>query len=294
MERDLKKDIEEGLYKNKDNIASLIPYSFEGVSYALQINASPILRKTIATAILKFKYNEECFEEIFNKIDTDQYSDKNSISNHEIIRHLVIENSVFSNKIINDFYNHHRKNIDLDSGKGIFCISMSRLVTSFKSAVLLLNNGFYIEVSSIYRLILEQLAWGCYLLQEEDREKIINNRTQNNVKYLKMVLGDSYGKLYGYLSSEAHLEPKEIGKYISFTDSEISIKDRSGKECEEDTITLISLLKAYAEVIWYGMNQIKIMEDEKKYYEDWYNVNKYFITYCFKALNGEIKFKVER
>jgi len=156
--------------------------------------------------------------------------------------------------------------------------------TSFKAATLLLNNGFFVEVVFILRLIIEQLAWGSFLLVEEDEEKIRKNRTQSNVGYLKEQLGENYGILYGYLSSEAHLEPKEIEKYLRKDEEEqIAVRDRSGKECEGETNTLLVLLDGYCELLWKGMNHFGIMEEEIEYYTDCHCLNKKIVI-SMKAL----------
>ena len=50
-----------------------------------------------------------------------------------------------------------------DYTRKLFTVSMGRLYTSFKAAVSLLDNGFFIEVTPVFRLILEQLAWGLFV-----------------------------------------------------------------------------------------------------------------------------------
>ena len=269
MKRDFKSDVEKGIYTNNDNIASLIPYLLEGTAYSLQIDAKPLLRKYIAAAIFKYRDKEVPYENILNGIDILGYSDENSCS---------------------QFGRYYEDNGENNLMKQLFVLSLGRLSTSFKSAALLLNNGFFVEVISIFRLIIEQLAWGCYLMTEKDESKIEKNRTQSNIKYLKDQLGEDYGTLYGYLSSEAHLEPKEISKYLHRNENTIAVRDRSGKECEEDTGTLLILLQAYGEVIWQGMNYFGISEDDMPYYQDWYNLHKCCIASMKAVLDGEAEF----
>ena len=287
MKRDFKSDVEKGIYTNNDNIASLIPYLLEGTAYSLQIDAKPLLRKYIAAAIFKYRDKEVPYENILNGIDILGYSDENSCSQFEMVRHIIVDNAVMANKIIGSYYEDNGEN---NLMKQLFVLSLGRLSTSFKSAALLLNNGFFVEVISIFRLIIEQLAWGCYLITEKDESKIEKNRTQSNIKYLKDQLGEDYGTLYGYLSSEAHLEPKEISKYLHRNENTIAVRDRSGKECEEDTGTLLILLQAYGEVIWQGMNYFGISEDDMPYYQDWYNLHKCCIASMKAVLDGEAEF----
>lgn len=274
MKKDFKTDIKNGIYKNDDTIATLIPYIYEGVEYSLQINAPALLRTYMAAAILKYKEGSD-FEEILETMDTERFSDENSYSQHEMVRAVIVDCAVRNSKLIGEYLKNSKIQ---ENNKYLFFIALGRLSTSFKAATLLLNNGFFVEVVSILRLIIEQLAWGSFLLEEEDEEKILKNRTQSNVGYLKTQLGENYGILYGYLSSEAHLEPKEIGKYLQLDDkNQVAVRDRSGKECEKETNTLLLLLDGYCELIWKGMNHFGILEEEKVYYTENYHLNKLMV-----------------
>lgn len=288
MRKDLKTDIESEKYKNNDNITSLIPYLLEGVGYSLQIDASPLLRKYIAAAIYKYKEDND-FEDILENMDIEDFSDEKSYSRYEMVRHVIVDCAVRNTKIIDEYLKSSKVQ---KSNKDLFFIALGRLSTSFKAATLLLNNGFFVEVVSILRLIIEQLAWGSFLLVEEDEDKIRKNRTQSNVGYLKEQLGENYGILYGYLSSEAHLEPKEIGKYLRKDEEEqIAVRDRSGKECEGETNTLLVLLDGYCELLWKGMNHFGIMEEEIEYYTDCHCLNKKIVILMKAVLDNNAYFE---
>lgn len=288
MRKDLKTDIESEKYKNNDNIASLIPYLLEGVGYSLQIDASPLLRKYIAAAIYKYKEDND-FEDILENMDIEDFSDEKSYSQYEMVRHVIVDCAVRNTKIIDEYLKSSKVQ---KSNKDLFFVALGRLSTSFKAATLLLNNGFFVEVVFILRLIIEQLAWGSFLLVEEDEEKIRKNCTQSNVGYLKEQLGENYGILYGYLSSEAHLEPKEIEKYLRKDEEEqIAVRDRSGKECEGETNTLLVLLDGYCELLWKGMNHFGIMEEEIEYYTDCHCLNKKIVISMKAVLDNNAKFE---
>ena len=288
MRKDKKTDIKSEKKKNNDNIASLIPYLLEGVGYSLQIDASPLLRKYIAAAIYKYKEDND-FEDILENMDIEDFSDEKSYSRYEMVRHVIVDCAVRNTKIIDEYLKSSKVQ---KSNKDLFFIALGRLSTSFKAATLLLNNGFFVEVVSILRLIIEQLAWGSFLLVEEDEDKIRKNRTQSNVGYLKEQLGENYGILYGYLSSEAHLEPKEIGKYLRKDEEEqIAVRDRSGKECEGETNTLLVLLDGYCELLWKGMNHFGIMEEEIEYYTDCNCLNKEIVILMKAVLDNNAYFE---
>lgn len=286
---DFKSDIECGKYINKDSIASMIPYMLDGTSYALALDATPELRKHIAAAIFKYRNPDDCYEDILNEIDVAGYSDENSYSPHDMVIHIIIDHALITSKVLSN-YNTWCLNTVSGLGKELFFAGMIRITSSFQSAAILLRHGFYVEVMSIFRMILEQLAWGCYLIKETDESKIPKNRTQTNTKYLKEVLGDDFGKLYGYLSSEAHLEPKEIGKYLQPTENGVYIKGRSGEQCKEETTTFLLLLKAYGRVVCYAMEAFGIPEEFANYYHDWNEFDKLQIYYLHESLNDKVQF----
>lgn len=293
MKRDYKTDVENRMYKDKDKISSLIPYLYEGVPYALDLNAEPLLRAYIVSAIIAYqeRNNNIAFEDILASRDIADLSDENSRSQFEVIRYIVVEEAYTTSRIV---ANYHTWNFSSESNglaRQLFTASMTRLYTSFKAAVSLLNNGFFVEVAPVFRLILEQLAWGCYLLHETDEVKISENKVHENIGYLKKTLNDDrFGKLYGYLSDEAHLKPKEIGKYLEVKEEEnsIGIKDRSGKACKEETTRLFLLLEAYGRVVWAGMNHFGFPEVDESYFRDWYETQDMLGKYLKIALKGEL------
>ena len=246
------------------------------------------MRKYIAAAIYKYKEDND-FEDILENMDIEDFSDEKSYSQYEMVRHVIVDCAVRNTKIIDEYLKSSKVQ---KSNKDLFFVALGRLSTSFKVATLLLNNGFFVEVVFILRLIIEQLAWGSFLLVEEDEEKIRKNRTQSNVGYLKEQLGENYGILYGYLSSEAHLEPKEIEKYLRKDEEEqIAVRDRSGKECEGETNTLLVLLDGYCELLWKGMNHFGIMEEEIEYYTDCHCLNKKIVISMKAVLDNNAKFE---
>ena len=291
-ELDFMNDIKEFRYTNKDTIASMIPYLLEGVAYALDIKADPLLRKHIAAAIFAYKKGDS-FEEILTSMNDSDYSDENALSSYARVRQMVIEFSYAASQVVARYFQENfGKTSKVESqALTLFILSMERLSMSFKASVLLLNSGFFVEVSPIFRLIYEQLAWGCYLVQETDEEKIMKNKTQSNVRYLKDVLkNESYGKLYSVFSKETHLEPDSIHKYL-YCDSEncaVGVRNRSGKECDEATIILILLLKMFGEVIWHGMNRFGFPETGNSYFQAWFEAHFSLCQILKETLDGNI------
>ena len=296
---DFMSDINEFRYKTKDPIASMIPYLLEGVSYALDINADPLLRKHIAAAIFTYKTGNS-FDEILTSIDDAGYSDENALSSYARIREMVINGSYMASQVIARYSQEHfeKQSVIPTLAQTLFIVSMERLSTSFKASVLLLNSGFFVEVLPIFRLIYEQLAWGCYLVKvkETDEKKIMENHTQSDVRYLKDVMkNNDYGKLYSYFSKETHLEPDSINKYL-YNDSEngqIGVKNRSGEKCNEATVILILLLKMFGDVIWSGMEQFGLSEAERMYFHEWFNTHFLLCKKLKEALDGKVSFQRE-
>lgn len=104
-------------------------------------------------------------------------------------------------------------------------------------------------------------------------------------------MGDVFGKLYGYLSSEEPLEPKEIGKYLQQAEDGVYIKGRSGKQCKEEVATLLLLLKAYGRVAWYAIESFGIPVELMDYYRDWNDFDEFQVCCLHESLNGSVQFE---
>ena len=57
----------------------------------------------------------------------------------------------------------------------------------------------------------------------------------------------------------------------------MAVRDRSGKECENETLTLLVLFDGYCELVWKGMEYFGVGE-EREYYKDNYLLNKEIVT----------------
>lgn len=273
---DFKTNIENKVYSNPGSISSLKPFQTDGTYYALDLNADPLLRAYFVAAILTYHDRDKGakFDEVLKELNLGDYSDEKSVTAFESIRQAVVSETYITLQIVKK-YSMWRKNEDLKKTQFFACfvLSMSRLQVSFQVAVTLLNSGFFVEVIPIYRLILEQLAFGAYLLIETDPEKIEKNNITEDIKFLKRLLNNvNIGRFYGYLSRGAHLDPKELNKYIFWSDEKtLAIKNRSGRECDIETGNLVFLLKLYGDIVWKGLNHFGFSTPDVSYFEDWYN-----------------------
>lgn len=123
MKRDFLTDIQDNIYKNNDNIASLIPYLYEGIGYSLQIDATPLLRKYVAAAILKYKNESVSFEDILEDLDINDFLDEKSYSQHEMVRHFIVHSAVMNTKIIEEYLKSTKVK---QANKDLFFISMGK------------------------------------------------------------------------------------------------------------------------------------------------------------------------
>lgn len=166
--------------------------------------------------------------------------------------------------------------------KTLFTFSMIRLKASFEAAMLLMRKGYYIELSSIFRMILEQLSWECYLFTvneihiKKDPTKL--KSPQQTVSFLKTTLNkDIYGQVYGILSTEAHLSVTRIKRYLDIHADECKADIIfQAEEVDDDDISMLLLLVGtYVEVTSIGIKRFgfsnKTLEaDFIKRYDDWY------------------------
>lgn len=275
--RDFKTDIENKVYTNPDSISSLKPFQTDGTFYALDLNADPLLKAYFVAGILTYNDRDKGakFDEVLKELNLEEYSDEKSVTAFESIRQAVVSEAYTTSQIIK---NYSMWGTDERLKKNPFFVyfvsSMSRLQVSFQVAVALLNCGYFVEVIPIYRLILEQLAFGAYLLTETDPEKIEKNSITGDIKHLKEFYNkkDEIGRVYNYLSRGAHLDPKELRKYIVLSnETTLAVKNRSGKVCDNETEGLIFLLKIYGDVVFIGQNYFGFTSPDRSYFLDWYN-----------------------
>ena len=166
--------------------------------------------------------------------------------------------------------------------KTLFSFSMIRLKASFEAAMLLIRNGYYIELSSVFRMIYEQLSWECYLFtvnESQMRKEPSKLRSpQETVTFLKTTLNRNvYGKIYGILSTEAHLSVKKIMRYLDIHANECKAEIIfQAEEIDDDDISMLLLLVAtYVEVTslgikCFGFSDKTLEDDFTKRYDSWY------------------------
>lgn len=295
VNRDFKADFENKLYTNTDSISSLIPFRFHGINYLIDLKAEPLLRAYFISAIKAYTNREKDlkFDDLIKNVDLKDFSDDKFGIVFERIRQSVVDEAYAVSQIIRNYSLWESD----DSKKSnqfytTFVACMHRLQVSFTVAASLLNFSFFVEVIPVYRLILEQLALGAFLLIETDAEMIENNQVPKNIEHLKTILNKkSIGNLYGYLSSGTHLAPKVMGKYAFINEEERTayVKNRSGKECIKETGNLIFLLKIYGEIVWKGINYFGFTALDKKYFQEWYDLHKDTIDSIYKEYNKALK-----
>ena len=164
----------------------------------------------------------------------------------------------------------------------LFTFSMIRLKASFEAAILLMRNGYFIELSSVSRLIFEQLSWGCYLFSENEiqTQSDLNKlkSPQATVSYLKTALNmNSLGQVYGLLSTETHLSVNSIIRYLDLRagNGRVDILFQSEEMDRGDVSLLLLLVGAYVEVTskgikHFGINNKTSEDDFRKRYDEWH------------------------
>ncbi len=98
---------------------------------------------------------------------------------------------------------------------GLFAAEMAliRLKPTFLATIFLIMQGYAFETAALCRLILEQYGFAYTVFTINDTEKILQTKVTKTISNLKKLLPYS-GKLYGELSSQSHLDPKDTRHYI--------------------------------------------------------------------------------
>jgi hypothetical protein len=110
---------------------------------------------------------------------------------------------------------------------GLFAADMAliRLRATFRSALFLIMQGFAFEAEALCRIVLEQYGFAYTASKSNDADFIQNINVTKTISNLKKVLPYA-GKLYGELSSQSHLDPKNNRHYIEDEDNVIIIRYR--------------------------------------------------------------------
>jgi len=126
-----------------------------------------------------------------------------------LLRTLRAAESVVDN--IDEHYSHGTVRPD---HVGLFAAEMAlaRLKPTFRSAMLLIMQGYPFEASAMCRIILEQYGYSYAVFKINDTEKILKVKASKTITNLKRLLPYA-GKVYGYLSSHSHLDPKDVRHY---------------------------------------------------------------------------------
>lgn len=291
--RDFKTDFESGKFNDFDIISEGIPYLYKDVLVSIPIDADDDLRRCIFAAIDKYEHPDIPYETIWEQLAPEVYSEDANVSDTDYIYFSISRSVDICSKIMEQFFAEQKNYKGENRGKmDIFWSALIRLRASFKSAIISMQHGYFIEVVPTLRLIFEQLSWMCYILEEDDKEKLQKKDPQNCITYLKQRFANNvYGELYGNLSSDSHLTWKSIGNYYKIEEGQVKILSRSGKFCKDDILTLIVLYRTYIDIIWAGMNDYEMSEDDYEYYNNFYQFEIKFCQALGEAEQKEAFFK---
>lgn len=279
--------------EKRDTITDERTYLLEGVTYAIPINSTPKLRRYVAAAISCYKNNTLFEEELYGQ-NPEDFEDNACIDKRDkiwILMNNMSDIAVYFINSLHDTLTTNERNISF--GETMYFFVMTRLRESFKSVLNLMEKGFYIECTTILRLIYEQLCLACYVIDETDNEKIKSNWSNKDIKYLKEKINENYGRLYSLLSDEAHLSINAAAKYLNFVKLEdrITVRGRSGERIDNEIDYMLLLFQIYIEVFSYGINHFNLGYDEN--FKDMINVLSIGKKYMYDIFKDEIDGNLE-
>lgn len=284
--KDFLNDVNNGKFNVRDEISELQTLKIGDIVYSIPINSSPKLRMYLASAIQSYSNNTDFYDEL-NDNDIGNFDDSASIDKYLIINVMVSRAVDTVKQIIVDFYKDIIKtNLTLTIGENQYFLSLVRLNNSFKSAIVLCNDGFFLEMMPILRMIFEQLSLCCYVIDEPNDDKIIKNKVTDDISCLKTKINPKYGELYGLLTKETHLAPDQTGVYSTVIDYQTIISyNRSGKKAKENIPLLIELYYIYVQVFKYGLEHFNRYDN---YYKEFYNTETQLIDLLKGIYKGDI------
>lgn len=101
-------------------------------------------------------------------------------------------------------------------------MALARLESTFRCAVFLMKHGYFIESSSLARVILEQTAWAYAVRGLADTEAALAVTPTRQIGRLKSFIPYA-GTLYGALSDHTHVTPRRAFPYIDVSKGQVSV-----------------------------------------------------------------------
>jgi hypothetical protein len=170
---------------------------------------------------------------------------------------------------------------------GLFAAEMAliRLKATFRSAILLIMQGYPFESATMCRLILEQYAFAYSIKSIDDVDKILRIKTTRTISSLKKLLPYS-GKLYGQLSDRSHLTPKDTRHYIGLEDGHTVIRYKMPEETKIILYYFLALVIDFELIVKEVLEgYIDFKELEKKSSD--FSFNKEVLSKAFEKLDAQ-------
>lgn len=131
-----------------------------------------------------------------------------------------------------------------------------RLQNSFKSALILIKEGYFYEAVAIERQIFEQLSW-CYSIYNLDHiETIKNSKVTKSIHKIKNDFGEEFGRFYNFLTKHAHITADLLDDYIEINGNISTITFKSIEKINMSAyimLTLIYLYETITEIILFDV-----------------------------------------
>jgi hypothetical protein len=256
----MKKDI--NLSRFNINIHNLEPIEFGGYYALISEDYDEKLKDDIKIAIAMYYTGLKSFNYAKQKYFN---ANSKSISKKDNNPYKILLNRLTNSawKIISDI-NNSLNSIELKEESDItlgLVSTFGRLINSYETSIFLIKTNYYFESISINRLIFEQLNYCFNLIHlskndfKSNNSKILRQKlSPTDINKLKKFIPDSQiGQFYSYLSEVTHIDFRQIGKYLSYSDTVdgYTITMKSIEQSIESALILMKLVDIHAIVFEY-------------------------------------------
>lgn len=133
----------------------------------------------------------------------------------------------------------------LEDHIGLFAAGTAflRLQTSFLSACLLLRQHYWLELSCILKLMLEQIAWSYAIRHSEPQTLFATSPTKAVTAFRNFY--PTAGQLYGVLNEMSHISPRRTIDYLDFSQEEPQVYLASAQQSARNAYFLLLLVDMY-------------------------------------------------
>lgn len=223
-----------------------------GPLFALSPYASLKTKRNLMAASKAISMGIESIDYVLRRYGCWNFNDDIDVQREQLVKIITDLKNELSRFALK--WSSYKSNCESSLGLVAADAALTRCQGAFWSIFCLTGRGYYVESMILARHIIEQVAWATSIYKMTDIKDIEKKQPQECIGSLKKVYPPAeevVGRLYGKLSSFAHLSAENRQEYLSRENNLLWIVNRSIKDSLRLLPELILTLDIYISVFEY-------------------------------------------